>query len=113
MAEIETAPAITREIDIRWEMALYGRPTRYTNSEEIGLSLTKRFGRVDTALEEIAASLVTDGVWADERQGEDDSLETLTGETWAAIEKLLKGWAGRAPERRDRIRAARREGAAA
>jgi hypothetical protein len=93
------------EIDLRWELANYGRPTRYSNSQEIFLSLTKRHERVSAALEEIAAMLVPDGVLPEERQEDADSLEELTGNTWAAIEKLFKEWAGRVDERRDRIRA--------
>ena len=103
---IATDPA-PAAIDLRWELANYGRPTRYTNSEEIFLTFTKRHERVDAALEEIAAMLVQDGVLPEERQEDADSLEDLTGNAWAAIEKLFKEWAGRAPERRARIHAKR------
>jgi len=107
----ETEPTLS-EIDIRWELANYGRPTRYSNSEEIFLTITKRHARADAALEEIAAMLCQDGVWPEEKQGEGDpvegdSLMDLTGEAWEAIEKLLKAWAARAPERRTRIVAQR------
>ena len=100
---IATAPV--SEIDVRWELANYGRPTRYSNSEEIFLSLTKRHERVGDALEEIAAMLVQDGVQPEERQEDEDNLEDLIGNAWTAIEKLFKEWAGRAPGRRERIRA--------
>jgi hypothetical protein len=101
-----TAPPVS-EIDIRWELANYGRPTRYSNTEEIFLTLTKRHMRVGEALEEIAAMLVQDGVLEEERQDYDDGLDRLTGEAWEAIEKLFKAWAARAPERRARLRAQR------
>jgi hypothetical protein len=101
---IDTAPAVS-EIDIRWELANYGRPLRYTDSEAIFLSITKRHDRISDALEEIAAKLVQDGIQDEERMGLDDSFDTVIGEAWEAIEKLLKGWATRAPERRARHRA--------
>ena len=95
------------EIDVRWELANYGRPTRYSKSGEISLTFTRRHERVDAALGEIAAMLVQDGVWPEERQEGDDSLEELTGTTWEMIEKLFKAWAGRAHERRDLVIAQR------
>lgn len=106
-----TTPALAQEINLRWELANYGRPTRYSNTEAVVLTPTKRHMRIAAALEEIAAKLVQDGVWDEERQDDEDSLEQLTGVTWEAIEKLLKGWAARAPERRTRIVAQRKAAA--
>lgn len=98
--------AIERDIDVRWDLALYGRPIHYTDTQAVGLTLTKQFQRINRSLEDIAAMLVEDGVWEDEMVEGDDSLESLTGKTWEAIETLLKAWAARAPARREAYRAA-------
>ena len=94
------ADALQREIDIRWEIANYGRVRRFN---DLALFPTKRNDRIRAALEEIAAKLVDDGVLEEEMQEGDDSLEQLIGATWAEIEKLFKAWAARAPQRRDVI----------
>lgn len=101
----ETEPAQRSEIEVRWEMANYGRPTRFSNADGISLHPTKRHRRVGDALEEIAASLVDDGVWDEEMQDGDDNLADLIGETWTVIETLFTEWAARAPQRRAIIRA--------
>ncbi len=105
----ETAPAERTErseIDMRWEMVMYGRPVRQADDGGISLHPTKVFYRVDRGLEDIAASLCDDGVWDEEMQNiEGDSLSDLTGEAWEVIEKMFKEWAARAPQRRDIIRA--------
>lgn len=97
-----TAPATTAEIDVRWEMANYGRVTR-PSAGEIALFPTKRHERVGRGLEELAAMLVPDGVWSDEAQDDEDSLEVLIGQTWDEIEQRFKAWAVRYPERRRRV----------
>ncbi len=103
----ETAPATTPEIDVRWELAIYGRPTRYVGENSIRLELTKRFDRVQRGLEDIGAMLVEEGVGSEEAAEDADSLEALLGQTWIDIERRFKAWAARADERRTRIQAAK------
>ncbi len=62
------------------------------------------YDRINHAIEEVAAILVEDGVWQDEKDGEDDSLDMLMHEVWDEIEARLEAWAS--PARRSRRQAA-------
>ena len=93
---------IEQDVNTRWEMANYGRPSRGYDNGQITLGPTKQHDRAGYALEEIAAMMVPDGVWTDEAQDDEDGLERLIGETWEEIERRFKAWAARYPERRRR-----------
>ena len=82
------------EIDVRWELANNGRPTRYSKSGEISLTFTRRHERVDAALGEIAAMLVQDGVWPEERQEGDDSLRGADRNDLGDDREALQGMGG-------------------
>ena len=108
MTTATTDAEIAQEIEVRWEMANYSGIQRYAGEPGITLTLTKRRDRITEDLEELAAMLVPDGVWDDEANEDEDSLEQLIGQTWDEIEKRFKAWAARYPERRQRIAIAMR-----
>ena len=63
-----TDPATTPEIDVRWEMANYGRPTRYSNAEQIDLHPTMRHERIGAMLEEMEASMLAILRWGERKR---------------------------------------------